>query len=546
MAETANAFLGSAERGETMLKVVVADDEARVCRLILMLADWDSLGMEVVGTASNGFEALDLVQEFHPDILITDIRMPGCHGLELIQQAKSKFPQLEIVIISGYANFEYAQSAMKLGVGDYLLKPIKREGLMTTLEKLGQKCRQKSQSRSEVDQLRQDNRDNAYQLQKRLLLDLLNGRLEDAGAEKLWSEYRFRASQGLYQIALLKMDYAISSFSATAVGIIQEKAEKIFQSELQPLCDCFLMAFQDGWGCCLLGFGQRRRDMVRKHLRNCLNQVTAQRSMLGNIEFSLALGPVVPSAQELPASCLDAVRVAANRLTEGTGRLLETLAEPSNLEKDRILEQYRRTMDHGVEVLDCQILAGAVEQLEREIRATPHIRGIEMQELVIEAGRLFLLRLEIGNRDQQMRTFKLECDQCSRVEGLLQCLLRLQLEQTQTLKQRRLNDATRPIQMTKQYVQKHYSEPITLGDVCMATGFSVSYFSTLFKKETGEGFAKYLTRVRMTKAKELLQQTNLPVAEICTRVGYSDLKHFTQNFKKETNLNPSQYRKLYG
>ena len=86
-----------------MLRVVVADDEARVCQLILMLADWDSLGMEVVGTAGNGLEALELAERLHPDILVTDIRMPGCHGLELIQRAKEKFPQLEIVIISGYA-----------------------------------------------------------------------------------------------------------------------------------------------------------------------------------------------------------------------------------------------------------------------------------------------------------------------------------------------------------------------------------------------------------------------------------------------------------
>ena len=88
-----------------MLKVVVADDEARVCQLILMLADWDSLGMEVAGVAANGLEALELVERLHPDILVTDIRMPGCHGLDLIHRAKGKFPELEIVIISGYAHF---------------------------------------------------------------------------------------------------------------------------------------------------------------------------------------------------------------------------------------------------------------------------------------------------------------------------------------------------------------------------------------------------------------------------------------------------------
>lgn len=211
-----------------MLRVVVADDEARVCQLILMLADWDSLGMEVVGTAGNGLEALELVERLHPDILITDIRMPGCHGLELIQRAKEKFPQLEIVIISGYAHFEFAQTAIKYGVGDYLLKPIKREELMSTLEKLGQ-----------------------------------------------------------------------------------------------------------------------RQEAVRKHLRGCLDQLLAQRTIFGPLEFSLAPGPTADRVEDLPG-CAQAARwAAADRLTQGTGRLLEGGPYPPALDRDQLLEQYRRTMERG-------------------------------------------------------------------------------------------------------------------------------------------------------------------------------------------------------
>ena len=103
-----------------MLKVIIADDERLICRLVQTLADWDSMGMEVVAMAENGLEALELVQSRHPDILITDIRMPGCDGLELIRSAKQIMPDLEVVIISGYAHFEYAQSAMKYGAGYYL------------------------------------------------------------------------------------------------------------------------------------------------------------------------------------------------------------------------------------------------------------------------------------------------------------------------------------------------------------------------------------------------------------------------------------------
>lgn len=529
-----------------MLKVVVADDEARVCQLILMLTDWDSLGMEVAGVASNGLEALELVEHLHPDILITDIRMPGCHGLELIERAKGKFPQLEIVIISGYAHFEFAQTAIKHGVGDYLLKPIKKEELMATLDKLGKRCRQRSQSVSEVEQLRQSNQENVDQLRLRLPLDVLNQRLTAVTEEELWAAYRFRAEPGLYQIALLKIDDPAGSFSSATLDIIQDKTTAIFQRELRGVCGQPLMAFQAGWGCCLLSFMPGAQDTVRKHLRSCLDQLLAQRSVFGSVEFSLALSPVVSQIGELPAAAQTARRVAGNRLTEGTGRLLADAPRPSGLDRDRTLDQYRRRMERGMEGLDAQLLDEAVEELRLAGDAAHYAQGWELLELTVAAGQLFLLRPEIEDRERLQREFEAACDRCGRAENLFQCLSHLQREQLEAVCQRRHNDTIRPIRMAKQYVQRHYSQPITLEDVCEVVGFSSSYFSSLFKKETGEGFAKYLTRVRMERAKELLQQTSLPVSEICAQVGYSDLKHFTQNFKKETNLNPGQYRKLYG
>lgn len=447
-----------------MLRVVVADDEARVCQLILMLADWDSLGMEVVGTAGNGLEALELVERLHPDILVTDIRMPGCHGLELIQRAKEKFPQLEIVIISGYAHFEFAQTAIKYGVGDYLLKPIKREELMSTLEKLGQRCRQRACSAVEMERLRQANRETVDQLRIRLPLDLLG----------------------------------------------------------------------------------QRQEAVRKHLRGCLDQLLAQRTIFGPLEFSLAPGPTAVRVEDLPG-CAQAARwAAADRLTQGTGRLLEGGPYPPELDRDQLLEQYRRTMERGMESARPELLDQAADDLAQAVRNTPGARGWEVLELAAGAGRLFLLRPELEDRERLQQRFESDCDRCGQWERLFQYLKRIQREQIQAIRERRRSDAIRPVREAKQYVQQHYSQPITLEDVCDMVGFTPSYFSALFKKETGEGFAKYLTRVRMERAKELLQRTNLPVAEICVQVGYSDVKHFTQNFKKETNLNPGQYRKLYG
>ena len=119
-----------------MVKLVVADDEERVCRLIVALGNWEELGIKVVGTAANGIQALELIRKEKTDILITDIRMPGLNGLELIEKVREISPDIKIMIISGYANFEYAQNALKQGVSDYLLKPINKDALNESLTKM--------------------------------------------------------------------------------------------------------------------------------------------------------------------------------------------------------------------------------------------------------------------------------------------------------------------------------------------------------------------------------------------------------------------------
>ncbi len=119
-----------------MIKVVIADDEENVCQLIRGLIDWKSLDMEIVGVAHNGVEALELIKTLSPDLMITDIRMPGYDGLEMIQRAKMIKDNLDFIIISGYRHFEYAQNAIKYGVSDYLLKPIKKEDFLIALNKM--------------------------------------------------------------------------------------------------------------------------------------------------------------------------------------------------------------------------------------------------------------------------------------------------------------------------------------------------------------------------------------------------------------------------
>lgn len=529
-----------------MLKVIVADDEKRICRLICMLADWASLGMEVVATASNGLEALDAIRQHQPDILITDIHMPGCNGLELISRAKELQPELEVIIVSGYAYFDYAQSAIKHGVGEYLLKPIKQEDLMASLRKLGQRCMERRSAAQEVHTLREGFQEQITKQQEQFVCDLMNKQVEDLSVAAIAQRYHLEWNGSDFVAFVLKMDYAPGAFTDASIEVILDKARSALTNYLSPICDWLLMHFEKTEGCGILCVPDKHQGVLRKALREAVNQLTVQKPMFGEIAFTAGLGMVVSDTQELPLSLKVARQSVLERLREGPGRLYEPLAGKAAVDTDSLLQRYRSSIGAASEQMDVSAATQCVDQMQKEALATPGITGKDLLDLVEAAGRMFILRWNFPQQEELVGRFELCCRQSSSAEALFDQLRQMQEQQILRIRAERETEASRPIRSAKKYVQEHYQESITLEEVSAAVGFSPSYFSVLFKKETGEGFSRYLINVRMEKAKELLQETNYPVAEVCREVGYSDIKHFVQTFRKTTGLNPAQYRKLYG
>ena len=185
-----------------MLRVVLADDENKVILLMQKLIDWEALGYEIAGTANDGLRALELVREKQPHLLITDVRMPGCDGIELIQRAKALQPKLHFIVISGYRKFEYAQNALKYGVEDYLLKPLKQEELTGILLRLKEKMGQEAALEFQLKR--------SGEHQQELLLDALLGTAERGtsflSAGQANGEYGFHFGSGTYAAAVIRVD----------------------------------------------------------------------------------------------------------------------------------------------------------------------------------------------------------------------------------------------------------------------------------------------------------------------------------------------------
>lgn len=529
-----------------MIKVVIADDELPICRLIQALIDWDTLQMELVGVAGNGLEALALLKREHPDILITDIRMPGCDGLELIEKARNICGELQIVVISGYANFEYAQSALRFGVREYLLKPINREELGDTLRKLKRKI-EEQKSAAVIHEMDQESRQKDENRLRQLLVErLLDVNAPEMDSQMLEEQYHFVTQPGYFVGFALRADALLKEKCEEMLDLYWDRMTRIFTSGLEK--HCFSWSFYrhhfSVYG--ILNFSKSRAENLRFVLRDCLNQMNAQKNLFGSVDFTLGVGSWETEPERLALSLHNARLAVRERLLAGSGRVIAYEQRRPVLFEKAILTHYAQQLAHALEILSPEELASANEQLRAEVMETEGLQGYELYDLVIEAGNMFIVRMNLNNKTALFKQFMTECDLCAKAEELF---CRLQAFEQSLLDERiesYREDSARPVRLAKQYMQNHFSEPLSLEEVSEQVGLSPAYFSVLFKKEVQTGFAKYLMNIRMEQAKLMLRETNLPVAQICKKVGYNDQKHFTQVFEKQTGVKPAVFRKLYG
>lgn len=246
-----------------MWKVIIADDEKLICRLIEALVDWEKLNMRIAGKAENGLEALQMVRELRPHLLITDIRLPGCDGLDLIRQARELSPDIEIVIISGCAHFEYARTAIAYGVGNYILKPVNQAELNKTLLKILLRLEEKSEGGAS----RGGGQTGPQRLREYLIRDLLDGRREFT-EEELAQNYQFHVQGRCVQAFLLKLDLDGGELGGPARSIIRRKAEELFQTTVLPVCAEGALYLRDFCGYGLLSYPDGDRDRPR-HATPC-------------------------------------------------------------------------------------------------------------------------------------------------------------------------------------------------------------------------------------------------------------------------------------
>lgn len=535
-----------------MLKVLIADDEEKICQLILKLIDWERLGLQAFRTVSNGLDAVMAVEEGRPEIVITDIRMPGIDGMELIKRVKEMSPATEIIIISGYRHFEYAQTAIRYGVRNYLLKPIRKDELNETLRKIRDMYREKNEQLNFEERVRLALKNDAGRLRSGFISQLVYHTPDINKESTLWdvnSQYHFHFQQGIFQIVGIKFDHIghddsnIAFLAGKAADITEQTLEKhCFDCELYVECTNIYI---------LVNYREEEHKEVRKAVRGILDGLRQVESILTGLKVTLGVGKAVRSVNGIRESFEDARLMLRQRIVSGTGRVIEDIdAETMVFTESEAFGRFLKALERAVESLNVMEVRTVICRLRDTAADIPGMRGHELIHLCEEICRSYLhymksRQITVENEKKFLEQFCKNADDCPDIDKLFACLASTVCASFKHAAEAKRAEDNKPIRMAKQYIQENYMGQVTLEDVSAFVGFAPGYLSTLFKKEAGMPFLEYIQSVRMEAAKKLLTSTDHSMRMVCEEVGYADVKYFTKCFIKYTGLKPGEYRKIY-
>ena len=534
-----------------MLKVIIADDEQNICLMIQKMIDWEVREMEVVAIANNGLDAFKYVEMYRPDIVISDIRMPGFDGLNLVKKTIEAGLDISYIIISGYKYFEYAHTALNLGVEHYLLKPIDKVELESVLDKI-LKNRTQKQKLENQQELEQAVKQNKKKMNRHFLTNIIhqNTIVKNMELNDVNEEYQMQFQNGFFQAFFTKVDYEKTS-EWDSNGIVKI-IDVIIEKELQEKKIEFINSAMNTGVVTVLNYDRESGFDIDAALQNIYQKIQFELDKFHVFSFTIGIGDSKQQFQEVAFSIQEAIYAVKCRLKAGTNKLIYYAQLKYNyVPIEQIFsDKDRRSLFHATEALDVEKVLSLLHEKLEEIRKIPFFSPVCIYDLLELMSDVLLDCLkQNATKEDILEKFQEEVDigldYNNRLEVLQQQMEELFVSFFEKLIQDRKLQSQLPIRLAKQYIQDNYAKQIAQEDVANAIHLSTSYLSTMFKKELGINFSDYLTSCRIDAAKQLLKETDLSMNEVAERVGYMDAKYFSKLFHKIVGIKPSVYRKLY-
>lgn len=535
------------------IKVFLVEDEMVIRRGIKNSIDWEKEGYIFCGEASDGELAYPMIIKEKPDILITDIRMPFMDGLELCKLVKKELPNIKILILSGYDEFDYAKEAIRLGVTEYLLKPISSGKLLEALNGVSESIRREKEDKDLVRKYMEEMRENTEHEKQKFFEQMIAGNLSMADALETGKKYEMNLSAGMYNLLLFRFTLGEENRKS---GELLGEAEYAIEKLTERLE--YVFEFQrgvEGWAFLLMADNEEQMSERVKELSKDLEEIMKNYS---TIAYFGGIGQPVARLRELEESFREAERALAARFTMELNQIISVedirmaqnvdtlddieITSFGEIEKTRtMLEKF---LNNGAEDEIDEFVDVYINELSEE-----NLKSVLMRQYIIMDAYIVMMSFcekfegiegEMQAQSEELKNSMKTIQTLEEIKNYIRMLLKKIIGVRDTISGRRYSDI---IEIAKDQIRKTYmSDEISLNTIAAEVGMSPSYFSSIFSKEMGKTFVEYLTEIRMDRAKELLMCSSMKTSEIGYEVGYKDPHYFSYIFKKTQNCTPKEFR----
>ena len=532
-----------------MYKLVIIDDEKEQVEGIKMAIAWEQYEIEICGTAFNGRQGLELIEEKLPDIGIIDIKMPLLGGLELIEEVNKKNIKMQSIILSGYDDFYFAQKAIELKTTNYLLKPCQPEKILQSVLKVKNVIMEEQRRKNILTCYQELISSNIPILKEKFLTELIKGEIHDLEVitKKIHNyELNFSGAAQDYCVVLFSNDQQPYS----GYGARSEETEYIILTILDTVQQSLAQEYRFEAFCynnnilTVLEVNKQENDL--QTLLKRLETIKQRINEVHDVSFTIGIGDLVSPLAALWKSYRQAEAAIETRFLSGENRI--------------VLYDYHMSEENGEFLYPLQAVnrillcleKGDEEQVKNTVHKFFHNISVEGKPAKRQIQKLSLTLFSNILHfclDKNIEFKSTGLDILKTFDQIFQAKTMLQLEEEMVriltgivrglVSNKELNEI---VQFALDYIHEHYPHNINLQLISEQVNYSPSYLSLLFKQETGTNFIDYLNNYRIEMAKKLLKNTSYKNYEVAYKVGYQDEKYFYQLFKRYTGLTASQYR----
>lgn len=535
-----------------MLKIIIVEDEDLLRDGLTTCVDWGKIGYELAGDAEDGIEALKLIEKISPDVVITDIKMPHMDGIELSEQIKSKYPEIKIIIISGYDEFEYARRALKAGVSEYILKPVNMEQLKNVMGGVAETLLAEREKEKEIIKLKDMSQQSVETIRENLFSSLLLRKQKLEEVEDLILSIEEHVIGKYYSVGILEQqNFPIISIDCDYLEVIE--MDRTFE---QMVTRC-MQAYKDteaGRHVDVLRSNNCERlfcivhDSVRE-VKNIIEDIKKTfDDRLGDMEhLQLEFGNVSKELTGMYKSFLNAREACEKNFMKNWAQILHTDGKASSTIQymnydaqslffevrsgtregiEEYLEEFRESLS-GENVVSYMQTVMIVSNLFFELIKLPKEVGGKIKEIIGEPMEYYRNIIEKRKRNEMVEEIG---KVCLSIHNYFNSVSGAKMQGV--------------LKRITEYIDAHYmEEDLAMKDVAEYAYISVSYLSLILKKETGKTFIEYLTEIRIERARHYLLHTNMKNYEVANACGYSTPAYFSTVFKGVCGVSPSMFRK---